>query len=123
MTNNPYGTVKDDGTPKKEEIPGGGLRQGSNDRYDLISAVALQRLARHYGNGAVKYVDHNWRKGITISGCIRAIMSHTVKLMMCLEDEDHAAAVAWNAFAIIETLERIKTGSLPAELDDRWKPE
>lgn len=121
MTDSSFNAVIDTGEEKKATIPNGGLRQGSDDRYDLISAYALQRLARHYGNGAKKYDAHNWRKGISISGCIRAIMSHTVKLMMRLEDEDHASAIAWNAFAIVETLERIRLGELPAELDDRWR--
>jgi hypothetical protein len=32
--------------------------------------------------------------------------------------EDHAAAVAWNAFGYITTMERIRAGLLPASLDD-----
>ena len=33
-------------------------------RYDLISAVGMEELAKVYTYGAKKYADHNWRKGI-----------------------------------------------------------
>ena len=33
-------------------------------------------------------------------------------------EEDHLAAVAWNALACIETEHRIELGILPKELDD-----
>jgi hypothetical protein len=80
----------------------GGLREPKPERFDLMSPVGLYRLARHYANGAKKYGDHNWEKGVDYSGCINAIFRHTIKFMLGSKDEDHLAAIAWNAFALME---------------------
>jgi hypothetical protein len=34
------------------------------------------------------------------------------------ESEDHGGAVIWNAMCLVQTLEWIKQGELPEELDD-----
>ena len=36
-------------------------------RYDLVSPFAMRRLAQHYENGAQKYADRNWEKGMPFS--------------------------------------------------------
>ena len=70
-------------------------------RYDLISLYALERLALHYENGAKKYDDRNWEKGISASRCFSSAYRHLSKWAMGLKDEDHLAAAAWNIFAIM----------------------
>lgn len=70
-------------------------------RYDLISPIALMRLARHYENGAIKYTDRNWEKGIPISRCIDSAMRHLTQYMAGWNNEDHLAAVMWNIAAIM----------------------
>ena len=35
-------------------------------RYDLLSPIAIKRLAQHFENGGLKYKDRNWEKGIPL---------------------------------------------------------
>lgn len=88
--------------------PSGGLRASKEGkgRYDLISSPAMRRLALWYEEGARIHGDRNWEMGISISGCISSILRHTFKYLAGSHDEDHLAAVAWNAFAIMHFEER-----------------
>ena len=81
----------------------GGLREPKPERFDLMSLVALYKEARHYGNGAKKYGDRNWQKGVNYSTCVNAIMRHALKYMLFgNRDEDHLSAIRWNAGALAE---------------------
>ena len=93
--------------------------RGGKGRYDLISAVFLKRLARHYELGAEKYGDRNWEKGQPVSRYLDSAMRHVVRYLDGERGEDHLTASAWNLAAAIHTLEMIRRGSLPQELDDR----
>lgn len=92
-------------------------REGKG-RYDLIPAYALSRLARHYENGAKKYNDRNWEKGQPLARYLDSMIRHSFDFLGGSREEDHLAAIAWNALAYIETEYRIQKGILPAELDD-----
>lgn len=70
-------------------------------RYDLISPFALRRMALHYENGALKYADRNWEKGMKFSRYVNSALRHMWKFVMGMNDEDHLAAAAWNIFAIM----------------------
>lgn len=76
-------------------------------RYDLISPIALKRIAQHYENGAKKYEDRNWEKGMPLSRCLDSAMRHLQQLIAGMDDEDHAAAVCWNVMAFIHIKEMI----------------
>jgi hypothetical protein len=110
--------VKDSG--KREEFSTGSVRdtREGKGRYDLVSHIALRRLAQHYENGALKYGDRNWEKGQPLSRYIDSALRHINNLLAGMTDEDHAAAAAWNVFAFIHTQELIIRGVLPAILDD-----
>lgn len=57
--------------------PNTGAEKGTKPlRYDLIPRAALDALARHYGRGARKYEDHNWRKGYAWSKSYAALQRH-----------------------------------------------
>lgn len=114
-----FNTVKDSGT--REQFDTGSRRdtRKGKGRYDLISPIALKRLAKHYENGAEKYGDRNWEKGQPLMRYLDSAIRHIVNLIEGLEDEDHAAAAAWNVFAYIHTQEMILKGRLPKDLDDR----
>ena len=47
------------------------------ERFDLIPAGPLAELAVHYGRGAQKYAEHQWRKGYEWSKSIAAIGRHS----------------------------------------------
>ena len=65
-------------------------------RCDLLPACAILRLSKHYENGAKKYEDRNWERGIPISVMIDSGMRHLLKYMDGQTDEDHLVAAAWN---------------------------
>jgi hypothetical protein len=110
--------VKDSG--KREEFNTGSKRdtREGKGRYDLITPIALFRLARHYENGAVKYGDRNWEKGQPISRYLDSAIRHIYKHLEGYRDEDHLSAGAWNLMGAIHTEEMIERGLLPKELND-----
>ena len=68
--------------------------------------LAIIRLAVHYENGAKKYSDRNWEKGLPISNFLDSGIRHCLKAIDGWEDEDHLAAVAWNILGAGWTLAR-----------------
>lgn len=101
-----YKEVKDSG--KREEYDSGARRdtRAGKGRYDLVPPVALKRVAKHYENGAVKYGDNNWRLGIPSSRFMDSLLRHANRYLDGERDEDHLAAVIFNAMAIIYNEER-----------------
>lgn len=89
-------------------------------RMDLIPSRPLIELAKVYQFGAAKYSDNGWRAGIEWHRVIAALYRHLAKYNGG-EDIDpetglsHMAAVAWNAFALLEYEVTHR------ELDDRYK--
>lgn len=54
----------------------GGQKGVKLARFDLIPAGPLRELAEHYGRGARKYANHQWRQGYEWSKSIGAIGRH-----------------------------------------------
>ena len=106
---------------KREIFPSGGKRdpQEGKGRYDLISPLALRRLAIVYEKGAKKYSDRNWESGMPLSTFLSPSLRHTQQNIEGHRDEDHLAQAAWNLFSAMHTEEMIERGLLPKELDDR----
>lgn len=75
--------------------------QAGKPRFDLIPPTPLRRLADLYARGAEKYDDHNWAKGMPTSRILASLMRHIEAYRSGDRTEDHLAAVAWNAFAIM----------------------
>lgn len=96
-----YDAVKDSGT--RQEFDTGARRdtQDGKPRYTLIPVGPLFRLAMHYTNGAAKYGENNWTKGIPMSRSLESMERHVADFKMGKTDEDHLAAIAWNAFALM----------------------
>ncbi len=70
-------------------------------RFDLIPPEMMFRLAKWYELGGQKYEDRNWEKGLPVSNCINSLLRHAFKYLAGIDDEDHLAAVIWNAAAIM----------------------
>ena len=106
--------MNDNGT-REIQIENGAMRenQEGKGRPDLITPFALTRLAKHYENGSKKYADRNWEKGMKFSRYTASIFRHLIAWMKGDGSEDHLAAIAWNAFAIMHHQELKQT-----ELDD-----
>lgn len=91
---------------------------GGKGRMDLLPYFSMIELAKHFEDGANKYSDNNWRRGIPLSVYFDSAMRHMAKAAMGWDDEPHMRAVLWNIACFIETKERIRLGDLPKDLDD-----
>jgi hypothetical protein len=93
--------VKDSG--ERQQFGTGAHRDTQDDkpRYDLIPVEALERVAMLYTRGAQKYEENNWQKGIPKMRCFASLLRHAYAWVKGERDEDHLAAVVWNAFAIM----------------------
>lgn len=119
--------IKDSGDRTK--YPSGAVRDKrvGKGMYSLIPSHALERIAQHYEAGRVKYSDagnprmaeENWKKGMFLVDFYDSIKRHLEKWKMGLYDEDHLAALCWNALNLMETERRIRAGIYDTELDNR----
>ena len=101
--------------------PSGGEKGTKDERFDLIPVEALAALARHYGIGARKYSDHNWRNGYEWSKSYAALQRHATQFWGGEDiDEEtgspHMAAVAFHALALLVFMDEHR------EYDDRYQP-
>lgn len=94
-------TIKQEG--KLETLPSGAKRgpKKGKPRFDLIPTRALFRVANHYGTGGVIHGDRNWEQGIAFSELFASLLRHAYQFSMGEKDEDHLAAVVFNALAIM----------------------
>jgi hypothetical protein len=75
-------------------------------RYDLIPHVGLRRLAETCAEGAVKYGEGNWLKGIPSSDLLNHALAHVHAYAAGDRGEDHLAHAAWNLFVVMHNEER-----------------
>lgn len=85
------------------EFPSGSQRdtQEWKPRYDLISIPALTRISHLLARWAVKYWERNWEKGQPTDRFLSSMMRHMFQYAEWKTDEDHLAAVCFNAMAIM----------------------
>jgi hypothetical protein len=100
----------------------GGEKGVKPQRYSLLPVEALAAIAEHYGKGAAKYSDHNWRRGYEWSKSYDALQRH-LNAFWSGEDLDaetgshHLAAAGFHVLALLQWhLE----GGFTA-LDDRYR--
>lgn len=98
----------------------GGEKGVKDERFDLIPIGALTQLAAHYGAGARKYDDNQWRKGYEWSKSYAALMRHITQFWNGEDfDEEtgsnHLACVAWHAFTLLTFYDEFP------EFDDRFR--
>lgn len=105
---------------ERRETVTGSVRdtRAGKGRFDLISPIALLRLAQVYERGAEKYDARNWEKGQPLSWYLDSALRHTFAWIAGDRAEDHVAQAAWNLFAYIHTEALVQQGELPDELDD-----
>jgi hypothetical protein len=111
--------TKDSG--KRESFATGAVRdtQDGKVRYSLVPIGPMERVAALYTRGAAKYDDDNWRRGMPFKRVIDSLLRHLTAWRKGEADEDHLAAVVFNAMALMEYEDAIRNGNLPPELDDR----
>lgn len=72
----------------------------------------LLETAIHFEDGAKKYGDNNWRKGIPVKVFLDSALRHYIKFLRGDKDEPHDRAVCWNLMCAIWTAKH------KPELDD-----
>lgn len=104
----------------RQDFATGAVRDTADDkpRPDLISPFAEERLGEWLRKGAVKYAERNWEKGMPMSRCLASMCRHVMKFKQGRRDEDHLAAIMFNAMALIHYEELVNQGVLPKELAD-----
>ena len=70
---------------------------------------ALLELSKHFEQGAVKYGERNWEKGLPEYCYIDSAIRHYLKWMDGQDDEPHDRAVIWNLICLWWTHENITT--------------
>lgn len=74
----------------------------SHDKWICASDVILE-VAKHFEEGAKKYGDNNWRKGIPVRCYIDSAIRHYLKWLRGDQDEPHDRAFCWNIMCCIWT--------------------
>ena len=110
--------LKDSG--ERQEFPTGSRRdtRDGKGRYDLISPIALERMALLMERGAKKYGERNREKGQPLSRFLDSAVRHLMEHLAGHRDEDHVIQAAWNCFALVHTEVMILRGRLPLSLAD-----
>lgn len=98
----------------------GAEKGGKLERHDLIPAASLRRLATHYGVGAQKYAENNWRKGYAWSWSFAAMMRHAWAFWNGEDiDEEtgtrHIVSAMWHCLVLDTFMDEQK------DRDDRFK--
>ena len=70
---------------------------------------ALLELSKHFEQGAIKYGERNWEKGLPEYCYIDSAIRHYLKWMDGQDDEPHDRAVIWNLICLWWTHENITT--------------
>ena len=105
---------------KREDFDTGSVRDTDDGKGQpsRLSTIALRELAQHTQNGLQKYGDRNWEKGQPLTRYIDSLNRHIWKIQEGANDENHYAAVLWNAMALLHTKRLTERGALSIELDD-----
>ena len=72
-------------------------------RYDLISPVGLEAVARTCAEGASKYGDFNWERGMPVHDLLNHAIRHIYKYLSGDRSEPHLPHAAWGLLAAIHS--------------------
>ena len=105
---------------QKKIFNSGAQRDGDDGRGrpSLIPPCAILALARRYEQGAVKYGDCNWMKGVPLTRYVDSLSRHLLAVSTGDATEDHLGAILWNAASMMWTKQAINNGKLDKKLDD-----
>lgn len=70
--------------------------------FDSFSNMLLE-VAIHFEEGAKKYGENNWQKGIPVKRYIDSAVRHYLKFLRGDKDEPHDRAFCWNIMCAIWT--------------------
>lgn len=92
----------------KKQYDTGAVRSSDCEetRYDLISPIGLEALARTYAEGAAKFGAFNWENGMPVNDLLNHAIAHVYKFLSGDRSEDHLAHAAWNLLGAIHSMEK-----------------
>lgn len=76
------------------------LRRFAQEAFDDFETMLLE-VAKHFEEGAKKYGESNWQKGIPTKCYIDSAVRHYLKWMRGDKDEPHDRAFVWNLMCCI----------------------
>ena len=68
-------------------------------------ASMILDVSKHFEEGAKKYGEHNWEKGIPTHCYLDSGVRHLMKWLRGDDDEPHGRAFVWNMICLIWTIE------------------
>lgn len=85
----------------------GAVRSNSVEqfRYDLVSPIGLREVARTCAEGAQKYSDFNWERGMPVHDLLNHALAHIYQYLGGDRSEPHLGHAAWNVLAAIHSEE------------------
>lgn len=83
------------------------LHKFANEAYSGDEKTMILEVAIHFANGARKYGEYNWQKGIPIHCYIDSGVRHYLKWRRGDDDEPHDRAFVWNILCCIWTMKHI----------------
>lgn len=86
---------------------------------ELLDAYALEELAKVLAFGKQKYAAENWRKGLSLSRLLGAMLRHVLAFMRG-EDIDPETGLSHIAHAMCCCMFILWTAKFKPELDDRY---
>ncbi len=72
-------------------------------RFDLISPIGLEAVARTCAEGAAKYGDFNWERGMPAHDLLNHALRHIYRYLAGDRSEDHLPHAAWGLLAAIHS--------------------
>jgi len=83
----------------------GAVRSGDAEatRYDLVSPIGLEAVARTCAEGAAKYGDWNWESGMPVHDLLNHALRHLYQYLAGDRTEDHLPHAAWGVLAAIHS--------------------
>lgn len=71
--------------------------------WGIPTETMILEVAKHFEDGAKKYGEYNWQKGIPVKCYVDSAVRHYLKWLRGDEDEPHDRAFCWNIMCAIWT--------------------
>ena len=105
--NNPMETLRDQGEEEAMtmKFKSGAVRSSDTKdvRYDLVSPIGLEAVARACAEGAERYGDYNWEKGMPVHDLLNHVLRHINLFLSGDREEDHLGHAAWGCMAAVHS--------------------
>lgn len=75
-----------------------------NEQHWKNNKTMILEVSKHFEEGAKKYGEYNWQKGIPVNCYIDSAVRHYLKWLRGDKDEPHDRAFVWNILCCIWTV-------------------